>query len=156
MVLELKRTDRDDPEFLALVELLDADLWARYPETQQDYAAGNRIAAGAFVVVARDLEACAGGLALGCACVRELGPGRFELKRMFVRPERRGSGLATAIVRELEAWAAELGAKELVLETGIGQPEAIRLYEKSGFARIPNYGEYAGMSESVCMAKKIA
>jgi putative acetyltransferase len=150
-MLELKHTDRDDPSFLALVELLDRELWARYPETQAGYSAFNQIACGAYVVVATEAGAPA-----GCACLRDLGEGRLELKRMYVRPERRRSGLASAILRDLEAWARSCGAREIVLETGVKQPEAIRMYEKSGYLRIPSYGEYAGLAGSVCMAKRLA
>lgn len=150
-MIELKRTDSGDPGFLALIALLDRDLWARYPDTQASYEDGNRIAPGTRAVLASEA-----GDPCGCACLRPLGAGRYELKRMFVRPERRGAGLASAILRELEAWAAELGGREIVLETGIGQPEAIGLYGKLGYLRIPNYGEYAAKPESVCMAKALA
>jgi putative acetyltransferase len=149
-MLELRHTDRDDPCFLALVELLDRELWARYPETQAGYSAFNQIARGAYVVVATEA-----GVPAGCACLRELGERRLELKRMYVRPEHRRSGLASAILRDLEAWARNCGAGEIVLETGLKQPEAIRMYEKSGYLRIPNYGEYAGLAGSVCMAKRL-
>jgi putative acetyltransferase len=149
--LGLERTERDDPRFISLVAELDADLWKRYPSTQGGYSAGNAIAAGASVVIC--LEA---GAALGCGCFRELGDGSVELKRMYVKPESRGRGIASSVLRELESWAAEKGALRMVLETGLGQPEAIGLYEKSGYARIENYGDYAGNAESVCMAKSLA
>ena len=60
-----------------------------------------------------------------------------------------------AVIAELEAWAKELGNAYSVLETGILQPEAIRLYEASGYARIPNYPPYTGVEESVCFRKKL-
>lgn len=148
--LELKRSDRDDPLFMALVADLDADLWKRYPSTQAAYASGNAIAAGASVVLCLE-----GGRAVGCGCFREHGKDCVELKRMYVRPESRGKRIASSVLRELEAWAAEKGAHWMVLETGLGQPEAIGLYEKSGYARIDNYGDYAGNPGSVCMEKRI-
>jgi len=39
------------------------------------------------------------------------------------------------------------------LETGINQPEAMSLYEKSGFKRIPNYPPYVGVESSFCFEK---
>jgi GNAT superfamily N-acetyltransferase len=72
---------------------------------------------------------------------------------MFVRPGFRGQGIAGSILRELEAWARELELESLILETGKAQPEAIRLYTKSGYEIIPNYGQYENVANSVCMQK---
>jgi putative acetyltransferase len=57
------------------------------------------------------------------------------------------------VLAELEAWAAELGYPKCVLETGKRQPEAIALYEKQGYQRISNYGQYIGVENSVCFEK---
>ena len=76
-----------------------------------------------------------------------------EIKRMFVRPENRGSGAAKQLLDELEKWAIEFGCSRAVLETGMKNPEAIRFYTKSGYATIENYGQYVGMETSICMAK---
>jgi putative acetyltransferase len=57
------------------------------------------------------------------------------------------------VLSELESWAAELGYPKCVLETGKRQPEAIALYEKQGYQRIPNYGQYIGVENSVCFEK---
>jgi putative acetyltransferase len=78
-----------------------------------------------------------------------------ELKRMFVAPEARGAGVATALLAELEATAAELGVTRLVLETGPRQPDAIALYEKHGYAAIPNFGPYINDPLSLCFAKDL-
>ena len=145
-----RRTDREDPAFLELVRALDEELWERYPRSQQAYVAGNAIAPGASVVVAEE-----GGLPVGCGCFRRVGEGVVELKRMFVRRERRGTGAAAAILAELEAWARESGALAMRLETGVKQPEALRFYEKRGYSRMPNYGDYEGNPESVCMEKPL-
>ena len=72
---------------------------------------------------------------------------------MFVRLENRGRGIAGEILNELETWAKELNFSEFVLETGVKQPEAIRLYQKSGYETIPNYGQYLNVENSVCMKK---
>ena len=74
---------------------------------------------------------------------------------MYTLPAHRGHGLATRILTELEKWAAELGYKKCVLETGLRQPDAIALYTKSGYHRIPNYGQYLNIENSVCFAKEL-
>ena len=75
---------------------------------------------------------------------------------MFVLPERRGNGIAGSVLTELESWAGELDFSECILETGWKQPEAVRLYQKSGYEIIPNYGQYAGVENSVCMRKSMS
>ena len=74
---------------------------------------------------------------------------------MYVTEEQRRQGIALKILQALEKWATELGNTTCVLETGKNQPEAIRLYEKAGYRRIPNYGQYAMIENSVCMQKEL-
>ena len=59
------------------------------------------------------------------------------------------------LMRSLEDWARELGYRTAVLETGVLQPEAIRLYEAAGYRRIPNYPPYEDVAESVCYRKSL-
>ena len=59
------------------------------------------------------------------------------------------------ILHELETWAKELGYEKCYLETGIKMPEAIKLYEKSGYSLIPNYGQYIGVETSRCFEKQL-
>jgi ribosomal protein S18 acetylase RimI-like enzyme len=65
-----------------------------------------------------------------------------ELKRMYVRPQFRGLGLARQMLGHLAGYARSHGVRLLRLETGIHQKDAIRLYEGMGFQRIPPFGEY--------------
>jgi ribosomal protein S18 acetylase RimI-like enzyme len=65
-----------------------------------------------------------------------------EIKRMFVRPQFRGLGLARLMLNHLEAYASEHGIPVLRLETGVHQKDAIRLYEKAGFQSIPPFAGY--------------
>ncbi|XGP74264.1 GNAT family N-acetyltransferase [Actinokineospora auranticolor] len=76
------------------------------------------------------------------------GDGSAELKRMYVTPSARGLGLARALLAELESTAAAAGHPRLVLETGTMQPEAIALYESSGYRPVPAFGYYADEPES--------
>ena len=75
---------------------------------------------------------------------------------MFVKDEYRSKGIATKVLIELELWAGSLGYNKCILETGLKQPEAIHLYKKNGYTVIPNYGQYAGVANSVCMEKVLA
>ena len=75
---------------------------------------------------------------------------------MYVRPERRGAGIARMILSELETWAGEEGYMQSILETGIKQPEAIALYSRSGYRLIPNYPPYVDVAESICMKKELS
>jgi GNAT superfamily N-acetyltransferase len=92
---------------------------------------------------------------VSCGAIKEFNPQTVEVKRMYTLPEFRGKGIAGKVLAELENWAAELGYAKCVLETGKKQPEAIAFYTKSGYAIIPNYGQYAGIENSICFEKKI-
>jgi GNAT superfamily N-acetyltransferase len=106
---------------------------------------------GRFVVVLDD-----DGSVVGGGAIRRRDDERAELKRMYVRPAARARGLSRLILGELEATAARSGYRALVLETGLRQPEAMRLYESSGYTRIPNYGYYKDSDLSVCYGKTLS
>jgi len=90
---------------------------------------------------------------VGCGGLRELDPTEGEIKRMFVAPASRGTGVSTAILATLEEAARARGWRRLVLETGSEQPDAMRFYEREGYAPIPNYGHYVGSDLSRCYEK---
>lgn len=150
-MLKIIRTDSLNEDFRELVRLLDADLSVRDGADHSFYAQFNKIDLIKNAVVAYQ-----GQKAVGCGAFKPFDAESVEIKRMFVRPENRGQGVAVEVLRELENWASELEFAFAVLETGKKQPEAIRLYEKSGYELIPNYGQYEGMENSVCMKKKIS
>jgi putative acetyltransferase len=151
MTINLLRTDSDNADFRDLVALLDADLRIRDGAEHDFYAQFNKIDKIRNALVAYENET-----AVGCGAFKEYAHGVAEIKRMFVLPDSRGRGVAQKILSELEAWAKELNFSECILETGLKQPEAIRLYQKSGYELIPNYGQYAGVENSVCMRKAVA
>ncbi|WP_026425392.1 GNAT family N-acetyltransferase [Actinokineospora inagensis] len=66
-----------------------------------------------------------------------------EMKRLYVAPSVRGRGLARLMLAELERTAGDRGHRRLVLETGLRQPEAIALYESSGYTAVAPFGFYA-------------
>jgi GNAT superfamily N-acetyltransferase len=149
-MLQLKRTDSTDADFIQLVQLLDADLAVRDGAEHAFYAQFNKIAMLQHVIVAYENEN-----AVGCGAFKKFDEASAEIKRMYVLPTHRNKGIAAAVLLQLEQWAKEEGYTSTVLETGMKQPEAIRLYEKCGYSRIPNYGQYAGVENSVCMKKEL-
>ncbi len=150
MVTKLIRTDSNNIDFRELVALLDADLAIRDGAEHSFYAQFNKIDKIGEVVVAYQNET-----AVGCGAFKEFEAKTAEIKRMFVKENMRGRGVAGEILTELETWAKEFNFAECVLETGLKQPEAIKLYQKSGYEIIPNYGQYIGVENSVCMWKVI-
>lgn len=146
----LLRTNSEHPDFVHLVQLLDADLARRDgADAHAYYAQFNKIDSIKHAVVAYLDE-----VAVGCGAIKEFDEQAMEVKRMYTPPEHRGKGIARKVLAELEAWTTELGYTRCVLETGKRQPEAIRLYEKCGYQIIPNYGQYIGVENSVCFEKR--
>jgi putative acetyltransferase len=149
-LLSLRRTTSGDPDFRALVKLLDADLAERDGKDHAFFAQFNKIDSIKHAVVA-----CVDNAAVACGAVKKYDDETMEVKRMFVKAECRGKGIARAVLAELEKWTAELGYSFCILETGKRQPEAISLYTSSGYLSIPNYGQYEKVETSVCMKKRI-
>lgn len=146
----LLRTGNSNPDFLDLIKLLDQDLNGRYGKLQKTYDQFNKLIDVNAVVVAYSDD-----IPAGCGSFKKFNSESVEIKRMFVKPEHRGTGIAKQIYDELEKWALESGYKYTVLETGNKQVEAIRFYTKLGFSVIENFGQYIGMETSVCMRKEI-
>src|SRR5713226_7650321 len=141
----------DSRDAQRLVTALDAGLAEIYlpeqrfgPNLKAQHLESGR---GTFLV-ARD-----NGQPVGCGAFRLLDRATAEVKRMYVEPEHRGKGVGRAVLARLEAAATQLGARRLVLETGIHSPEALALYRGTGFRPIDCWGEYATSPTSVCMEK---
>lgn len=148
-MLSLIRTNSSHPHFAELVKLLDADLAERDGADHSFYAQFNKINTIQHVIVAYENNE-----PVACGAFKKFSNESVEVKRMYVSPAYRNKGIAAAVLQALEQWAKEEGFTSTVLETGLKQPEAIRLYEKSGYHRIPNYGQYAGVGNSVCLKKE--
>lgn len=149
-MIRLLRTDSAHHDFVALVRLLDAELAARDGREHSLYAQFNKIDSIKHAVVAYD-----DGIPAGCGAMKEFDAQSMEIKRMYVLPDERRKGIAAGILLELERWAEELSYRASVLETGKRQPEAIALYTKNGYTSIPNYGQYAGIENSLCFKKNL-
>ncbi len=95
------------------------------------------------------------GVAVAMGGVRRHESDAIEIKRMYVTPEVRGRGLSRLMLRALEDLGRALGARRVVLETGERQPEAMRLYETSGYQRIDGFGHYRCQPLSVSYGKSL-
>lgn len=148
--MELIRTDADNPDFLRLVRSLDIELQLRDGAEHEFFAQFNGLDGVNHAVVAYQ-----NGVAVGCGAIKPYDDQTMEIKRMYVSPEVRGKGVGSLILQALEKWAHELHFKKCILETGLKMPEAISLYTKNHYEIIPNFGQYAGVENSVCFLKKI-
>jgi predicted DNA-binding protein (MmcQ/YjbR family)/GNAT superfamily N-acetyltransferase len=146
------RTDGRDNRFAKLCEELDETLAEAVAGKfdRSKYTPYNKRDKINDVVLVLDGEE-----AVGCASFRFYDEKTVELKRVFLREEYRGKGLAVEMLRRLEALAKTAGYSYMILETGHILAASCRCYEKCGYKVIPNYGVYADMPLSVCMKKKL-
>ena len=150
-MIQFKKVDSDHESFRVLVRALDADLAIRDGDDHAFYDQFNKIDKIKHVIVAYDQQT-----PVGCGAMKEYSPDSMEVKRMYVLPENRGQGIASAILKGLEQWALDLRYRRCLLETGKKQPEAIALYKKSGYRIIVNFGQYANIENSICFEKVLA
>lgn len=149
--LELREEPYDAPVVQALVDEVQQEYVARYGGPDDTPVDGAEFAPphGRFVVGYLDTDPVAmGGL-------RRVGDRDMELKRMYVAPRARGRGFARVLLAHLEQLARDAGAARVILETGHRQPEAMQLYETSGYHRIDNFGHYKCEPLSVSYAKHL-
>ncbi|MGH8855377.1 MAG: GNAT family N-acetyltransferase [Telluria sp.] len=141
----------DQPEVRAMLDQLDAYCAALYPaESNHLMDVAALLREDALFLVARDV----GGQAVGCAALVNRGT-YGEVKRMVVAQACRGRGTGQQLLEHLAMFARMAGVRILRLETGIHQPEAIRLYERFGFTRCDPFGEYRPDPLSLFMEKSL-
>ena len=150
MAFYLNRTTATDEHFQLLVRQLDHELWVELEEDQATYDRYNKVPDIKTALVAYE-----GDEPVACGCFKAFNDTTVEIKRMFVRKDKRGKGLSKKILAELEAWAKEHEFEFAVLETSMHFNTARQLYSSQGYQLIPNYGPYANLPESVCMKKAL-
>ena len=155
--LAIRRVGYGHPDALLLIEEVQAEYVVRYggrDETPLDPLMFEPPSGSFFVAYAGDRPVATG--AWRRSDVVALGSDRTaEVKRMYVTPGARGLGIARRMLAHLEADAAAHGAEVAVLETGLAQPEAIALYESSGYTPIPAFGYYKDAPLSRCYARRL-
>jgi GNAT superfamily N-acetyltransferase len=143
--LVVEETAYDDPRVQLLVDAVQAEYVERYggpDETPMDTAYFAPPQGRFFLAVLGGEPVAMGGWRLR-PDVTDLGATRAaEVKRMYVAPAGRRTGLARLVLRTLEDSARDDGCDVMVLETGLRQPEAIELYESSGYVPVTPFGFY--------------
>jgi putative acetyltransferase len=141
----------DAPDAVALIAELDASVAPLYhAANRHGYSVDKLLAENIPFFVLR-----ANGTPAACAGIKLVGGEYGEVKRMYVRPAFRRQGFATRLLDHLGAYAAAQGINLLRLETGIHQHEAIVLYERYGFYRIPAFPPYIEGPIGLCYEKRI-
>lgn len=157
-MFELRRVAYDHPDAVRLTELARAYYVSLYgspdaaPVDNAEFASPH----GAFFVGYLDDTAVSmGGWRFSAAGVPAAASRSAEVKRMYVRDDRRGGGLARATLAGLEDDAREAGADWMILETGRPQVAAIGLYRAAGYEDIEGFGFYVGWPHSVTLGKPL-
>lgn len=145
--MELIRTNSDNPDFKKLSALFDDYLVDIDGEEKDFFAFYNNVYLDTVLVVYENSEV------VGCGAFKKFDEHTAEIKRMFVHPNHRNKGIAKFVLTELELWANDLGFTSFILETSPKLTSAIAMYEKTGYQLIPNYGQYIGVENSICMKK---
>jgi GNAT superfamily N-acetyltransferase len=148
-MFQVKSVDWDDEAAVALRAAMASEMGQRYADRTHVYPGVT-----ADTIVYTVVVYTADRQPVGHAALRRLG-GELELKRMFVAPVFRGAGVSRALLVAVEQAAARLGARRIILHTGDRQPDAVRLYEKSGYTRIPIFAPYEATTFSNCFEKII-
>lgn len=139
-----------DAAVTALLDALTEELaGGGYTEDETfGYSADQLERSGVHLVGAR-----VGGELVGVAGVELDAAGAGELKRFYVVPAHRGTGVADALIGALADHATSHGARVLRLETGDRQLAAVAFYRRHGFAQVPRFGPYVDSATSVCMER---
>ena len=147
--MDIKLETPNQPEVVALIDLLDAYQLSLYPpESVYALDMNSLLQPNVLFAVARKLD----GAAVGCGAI-VVTPEYGEVKRMFVHPSARGQGVAQRLLGMLETEALARGCRQFMLETGPSQPEAIGLYRRLGYSVRGPYGDYRDDPLSVFMEK---
>lgn len=141
-----------DPEVGRLIDALTAELAdsGYTPEETFGYSAERLEQAGLHLVGARVADELA-----GIGGVEVEGDGFAELKRFFVVPAARGTGVADLLITTLVDYAAERGVRTLRLETGARQRAALDFYARHRFTPTPRFGPYVDSATSVCLQRNL-
>ena len=151
MPTTITRERPDTTDAIALITELEAELEPLYPRTSRHGFSVEKLIAQnvAFFLIRHD-DAPA-----GCGGVQFFGTEYGELKRMYVRPQFRGLGMAKLMLNHLEGYARSQEIGILRLDTGIYQYAAISLYERMGYRSISPFGAYREDPNSAFYEKQI-
>lgn len=142
----------DSENAMQLIAELEAHLEPLYPaESRHGFSVEKLLREEvAFFLIYHDEQPA------GCGGVKLFDNAYGEVKRMYVRPQFRGLGLGKLMLDHLADYTRQHGIEILRLETGIHQTDAIRLYERYGFRRIPPFPPYFDDPVSLCYEKRLS
>ncbi|HEX5405190.1 MAG TPA: GNAT family N-acetyltransferase, partial [Pseudonocardiaceae bacterium] len=139
---------------VALRAAMSAEMNIRYADRlgDEDVHAALAVAHDSitYTALARDAD----GTAVGHLALRRVGDD-LEVKRVYVAPAARGTGVARVLLADAEAQATKAGVTRLVLHTGDRQPEAVALYTTAGYTPVPVFPPYDRLPFGLCLAKNI-
>jgi putative acetyltransferase len=149
--LSISKERPDSAEAVALIDELERYVAPLYPHDREHGLSPARLEKEgvAFFIIRLDGEPA------GCGGLKLYGTDYGEIMRMYVRPPFRGRGLGRQMLRHLESYALEHSVGLLRLKTGIFQPEALGLYERSGYREIPAFGFYRNHPLNKYFEKKL-
>jgi putative acetyltransferase len=142
----------DHPQVVALLGALDAYLGSLYEPEANHLLSIDELLAPDVTLFAAWL----GDRIVATGAVRRNDAERYgEVKRMVVDPAQRGLRIASQMLATLEASMREQGMALARLETGAQQTEAVRLYERCGYARCGAFGGYPDNGLSLFFEKRL-
>lgn len=150
--MQIEVTAYDDPIVQVMVEQVQAEYVVRYggpDRTPVDPEEFTPAGGGIFLVGFVD------EVPVACGGLRRHDETSVEVKRMFVPAEHRGNGFARAMLTALEDAGRRAGYRRIILETGGKQPEAMALYESSGYRVIESFGYYRNAPLNRCYARDL-
>ncbi len=128
----------DSPTSAALVADYVAEIKAMYPEWTPEVPprmTGRDVEppGGRWLVAYRD------GRAAGCAGLKRIDDAIAEIKRIYVTPDARRTGVARSLLSRLEEIARDVGYRAIRLDTGAKQQASVALFSSSGYQPIADY-----------------
>lgn len=149
-MIEIRAVGWDHPAGAALREAQRIEIREVYYPELEDSEPGTKPSAADIAVFYVGFD---GDRGVATGGLRPIDETHGEVKRMYVDPAYRGSGVATRMLRALEQDARDRGWDRLVLETGDTMLPAQRFYTREGYTPIPLFGHYAGSDLSLCFGK---
>ena len=151
MPLNISKSSPLSPDGLALIDASEAALREVYPpEECFSFSPEELSGSDTDFLIARD-----GDTPVGCAALVDQGA-YGEVKRMYLDPARRGSGIAAKMMAAIEEHAQARGLKKLKLETGPELKAAVKLYERFGYRECPAFGGYPDIASNIFMEKSLS
>lgn len=149
--LTIREVPWSNPVGADLRRAQQAELDSRFGGTEHDPSPPTAEDTAVFVIAYERSS----GQPLGCGGLRRLDCSTAEVKRIYVLPYARGSGVATAVLSSLEFRARAAGFGAITAEAGSAQTDGKRFYSQAGYSEVPNFGPYTDLPRSTCYAKVI-